>query len=66
MPWYADDAPNHTHKANTPYLRRLWAKTANSDLEKHHDDGRAIRIANAAVARARNFAIKKSHEFHRP
>jgi hypothetical protein len=51
MPWTADDAERHTHKAKTPELRELWAKVANESLERDGDECRAIREANAVVAR---------------
>lgn len=51
MPWTADDAARHTHKATTRDLRDLWAKVANEALERTGDEGRAIREANAVVAR---------------
>jgi len=51
MPWTPEDAERHTHKAATPELRELWAKIANDRLERTGDDGRAIREANAVVAR---------------
>jgi hypothetical protein len=50
MPWTANDAETHTHKAITPALKELWAKVANERLEKDGDEGRAIREANAVVA----------------
>jgi|HubBroStandDraft_6_1064221.scaffolds.fasta_scaffold1306916_2 hypothetical protein len=53
MPWTANDAETHTHKATTSELRDLWAKVANERLEKTGDEGRAIREANAVVARQR-------------
>jgi hypothetical protein len=53
MPWLPDDAPHHTHKADTPYLCRLWSEVANSILADTGDEAYAIRGANAAVARAR-------------
>ena len=53
MPWRPDDAPRHTHKADTEHLRRLWAEVANSVLAETSDEGRAVRSANAAVARVR-------------
>lgn len=52
MPWTPSEAEEHTKAANTPRLRQLWADVANRTLEKHHDDARAIREANAVVARA--------------
>ncbi len=51
MPWTADDAERHTHKADTPSLQELWAKVANETLDRTGDEGRAIREANAVVAR---------------
>lgn len=51
MPWKADDATNHTHKADTPKKRRMWAKIANDNRKIHGDDARAIREANAAIER---------------
>ena len=51
MPWTADDAERHTHKARAPALKELWAKVANETLERTGDEGRAIREANAVVAR---------------
>jgi hypothetical protein len=51
MPWTPDDAERHTHKATTGELKQLWAKVANESLERTGDEGRAIREANAVVAR---------------
>ena len=51
MPWTAKDAERHTHKANSETLRDLWVKVANETLERTGDEGRAIREANAVVAR---------------
>jgi hypothetical protein len=51
MPWTANDAQRHTHKASTPALQELWAKVANEALERLGDEGRAIREANAVVGR---------------
>ncbi len=51
MPWTPDDAERHTRKATTEALRALWAKVANETLERTGDEGRAIREANAVVAR---------------
>jgi hypothetical protein len=51
MPWIPDDAERHTHKAITGRLKELWAKVANECLERTGDEGRAIREANAMVAR---------------
>jgi hypothetical protein len=51
MPWTRDEAERHTHKATTWALKELWAKVANECLERTGDEGRAIREANAVVAR---------------
>jgi len=51
MPWTPDDAERHTRKATTWPLKELWAKVANESLERTGDEGRAIREANAVVAR---------------
>jgi hypothetical protein len=51
MPWTPDDAERHTHKADTPALQELWSKVANETLERTGDEGRAIREANAVIAR---------------
>jgi hypothetical protein len=53
MPWRPEDAPRHTHKADSPALARIWAEVANKVLAETGDEGRAIRTANAVVARAR-------------
>jgi hypothetical protein len=51
MPWTPDEAERHTHKATTLELKELWAKVANESLERTGDEGRAIREANAMIAR---------------
>jgi hypothetical protein len=51
MPWTENDAERHTRKAITSELKELWAKVANESLERTGDEGRAIREANAVVAR---------------
>lgn len=51
MPWQPDDATRHTKKANTPSKKRQFAHVANRVLEETGDEGRAIREANAAVAK---------------
>jgi len=51
MPWTSQDAERHTHKATTQRLKELWAKIANDCLERSGDEARAIREANAVIAR---------------
>jgi hypothetical protein len=46
-----DDAERHTHKATTPEPKELWAKVPNESLGCDGDEGRAIREANAVIAR---------------
>jgi len=52
MPWTPDDAPSHTKKATSPKAKRLWTEIANKVLAETGDEGRAIREANAVIARA--------------
>jgi hypothetical protein len=52
MPWRPDDATSHTKKATTEKTKREWAEIANQVLERTGDEGRAIREANAVIARA--------------
>jgi hypothetical protein len=51
MPWTPRDAISHTKKATTETAKRHWAEIANQVLEKTGDEGRAIREANAVIAR---------------
>jgi hypothetical protein len=51
MPWTADDATRHTKKAKSAKAKRQWMHVANAVLKKTGDDARAIRAADAAVAR---------------
>lgn len=51
MPWTAKDASKHTKKADTPAEKKQWAKTANSVLKSSKDEGKAVRVANSAIAK---------------
>ncbi len=51
MPWMPDDATSHTKKAATEKTKRQWAEIANQVLEQTGGEGRAIREANAVIAR---------------
>lgn len=53
MPWRSTSAKRHTSKARTPTAKRQWAKVANAVLAKTGDEGRAVREANAVIARRR-------------
>lgn len=59
MPWRPEDAPRHTKKADTIELSELWSEVANKVLEETGDEGRAVRTANAVVARNRAKAAVK-------
>jgi hypothetical protein len=51
MPWTAKDAQRHTKKAKSNEASRQWAEVANKVLSETGDEGRAVREANAAVAK---------------
>lgn len=51
MPWKASDAEGKTKKADTPEKQGAWARLANAVLKDTGDEGRAIKVANAAVAK---------------
>lgn len=48
-PWTSRSARKHTHKANTPAKKHKFAAVSNKVLAESGDEGKAIRIANAAV-----------------
>lgn len=49
MPWTMKSATKHSAKADTPAKKKQWSDTANAVLAKSGDEGKAVRIANAAV-----------------
>ena len=51
MPWTAQDAKRHNKKAKSGKASRQWAAVANSVLAKTGNDVKAIREANAVIAR---------------
>lgn len=53
MPWTPKDATKHTKKAKSPAARKQWAAAADAVLAKTGDEGRAVRVANAAVGKRR-------------
>ena len=53
MPWTLGDAQRHTHKATTPKSQRQWSTVANKVLKDSGNEGKAVRIANAAVKKAK-------------
>ena len=53
MPWTAKTVGKHNRKAaRSPRRSRQWRDVANAVLKRTGDEGRAIREANAAVAKA--------------
>lgn len=62
MPWTPRDAYRHTKKASTPNTQRQWAHVANSILESSGDEARAIREANAVIARGGNHVPHKRNK----
>lgn len=59
MPWKMSDATAHTKKANTPGKKQQFATVANKVLKDTGDEGKAIRIANAAVAKNKSGGGRK-------
>ncbi len=53
MPWTAKSFRNRHNKKLTSGQSQKAAKTANAILRETGDEGKAIRIANAAVKRGR-------------
>jgi hypothetical protein len=49
MPWLMSSASKHTKKADTPQKAHQWRSVANRVLNESGDEGKAIRIASAAV-----------------
>ena len=49
MPWKMSDASRHTKAAKTPAKEKQWSTVANKVLQTSGDEGKAVRIANAAV-----------------
>jgi uncharacterized protein YdaT len=49
MPWTSKDASRHTKKASGSGAKKQWSKVANKVLKDSGDEGKAVRIANAAV-----------------
>lgn len=61
MPWTPDDAPRFNKSTSrSRHLREVWANAANNALRQYGDEGRAIRVANAAVTKAGREAPGKS------
>lgn len=50
MPWSPKEAIKHNKNAVGPKAKQ-WSTVANEILRKSGDDGKAVRIANAAIQR---------------
>jgi hypothetical protein len=50
MPWTANDAESHTHKATRSELKELWAKVANETLERNGGARCRPRLAQSSIA----------------
>lgn len=48
-PWTSRDAKRHNKHANTPAKKHKFAAVSNKVLAESGDEGKAIRVANAAV-----------------
>lgn len=51
MPWSKGEAKSFTHKAKSAVAQRQWKDVANKVLKETGDEARAVRSANAAVAK---------------
>lgn len=61
MPWSPGDGPSrHTKKADTPATKKQWSTVANKVLDESGDEGKAVRIANAAVKKHPSFGLAKA------
>lgn len=54
MPWSKSEAKEHTRKAKSPAAKKQWTDVANKVLKESGDEGKAVRIANAAVAKRKH------------
>jgi hypothetical protein len=55
MPWTPSSGPaRHTKKAKSPAAKKQWSSVANKVLSDSGDEGKAVRIANAAVAKRKS------------
>lgn len=54
MPWASTDAGRHNKKAKSGKAAAQWSQVANSVLSKTGSDSRAIREANAVIARRKH------------
>ena len=58
MPWSASDAHKKTHAADTSAEKHKWQAIANTVLKKDGDEGKAIRIANAAMHKGKRMSLR--------
>ena len=60
MPWSPSDAPRFTKKAKSRGAKKQFAAVANKVLADSGDEGKAVKIANAAVKKRGKSASKKA------
>jgi uncharacterized protein YdaT len=58
MPWKLGDALRYTKSAASPKKKKQWTSVANAVLNRSGDEGKAIRIANSQVKKARSHKKK--------
>jgi hypothetical protein len=59
MPWKPGDAKRHTKKAKSAKCKRAFAHAANSMLRRSGDEGKSVRVGNAAVNKCNAKGKKK-------
>ena len=64
MPWNEADVAGKTKKATSATARRQWVRVANSVLARTGNDARAVRAANAVIAR-RSHGLDGAKKFSR-
>ena len=53
MPWSTDDVKKHYGGASD-HQKEIWVAAANNALQEYGEEGRAIRVANAAVNKSKS------------
>lgn len=65
MPWTDDDATRHTKKAKSGAAKHQWSKVANKVLAESGDEGKAMKIANAAVRDRNTYSPRGEKQMRR-
>lgn len=63
MPWKPSDATRHTKNAKTKHEKKIWASAANAALKEYGDEGRAVRVGDAAVNKYKRKHSKKGDDY---